>query len=199
MIWQAKARSLGQSVGAVVPTVNRSLGALDSRDGIDDESSGQMRLDRPLGDDARNSLDQMIHDAYRIFVSKVAEARKMEFQRVDEQRGRVWIGSDARDLGLVDTLGDLPGAIEAAAKRAGLDAGSYGVEYVEPELSWPERVLRQYSMRLLANLQWMGIQLPLPKAGLLQRLLAAGEEPWQVVEKLNDPRGLYVLCFCGAG
>jgi protease-4 len=142
-------------------------------------------------------LEQTVHDAYRIFVSKIAEARKMEFQRVDEiARGRVWIGSDAKELGLVDTLGDLPGAIEAAAKRAGLDPGAYGVQYVEPELSLAEQVLRQYSIRLLANLGQSGFHLPVRRAGPWQRLWAAGAQQWQVLETLNDPRGLYYLCAC---
>ena len=199
-IWANESTITGSiGVGAVVPTVNRTLGVLGVHvDGIGTTNlSGQMRLDRPLGADARNLLDQMVHDAYRIFVSKVADERKMEFGRVDEiARGRVWIGSDAKALGLVDTLGDLPGAIEAAAKRAGLSAGSYGIEYVEPELSWPERVLREYSVRLLVNLHWIGIRLPSAESRPLQRLLVAGAREWQVLENLNDPRGLYYLCAC---
>ena len=121
----------------------------------------------------------------------------MEFQRVDEiARGRVWIGSDAKELGLVDTLGDLPGAIEAAAKRAGLDAGSYGIVYVEPELSWPEQALRQYSVRLLTNLGQVGMRLPALSPGPLERLLATGGREWRALETMNDPRGLYYLCAC---
>jgi protease-4 len=199
-VWANESTVTGSiGVGALVPTVNRGLGALGVHvDGIGTTSlSGQMRLDRPLGPDARNLLDQAVHDAYRIFVGKVAEARKMELQRVDQiARGRVWIGSDAKELGLIDTLGDLPGAIEAAARRAGLEDGTYGIAYVEPELPWAERILRQYSLRLLANLRHLGVRL---RRGPLQRLVAAGEERWQVVEALNDPRGLYYLCACGIG
>jgi protease-4 len=202
-IWADESTITGSiGVGALVPTVNRGLGALGVHvDGIGTTNlSGQMRLDRPLGADARNLLDQAVHEAYRIFVGKVAEARKMEFQRVDQiARGRVWIGSDAKELGLVDTLGDLPGAIEAAAKRAGLEAGTYGISYVEPELPWAERLLRQYSLGLLANLRHFGFRLRVGDPGPLQRLIAVGEERWRALGRLNDPRGLYYLCACEIG
>ncbi len=199
-IWANESTITGSiGVGAVVPTANRTLDALGVHvDGIGTTNlSGQMRLDRPLGADAQSLLDQMVHDAYRIFIGKVADGRKMEVARVDQiARGRVWIGSDAKDLGLVDTLGDLPEAIEAAAKRAGLSEGSYGIEYVEPELSWPERVLRQYSVRLLTNVHWLGIRLPTGNSGRWQGMLAAGARAWQSIENMNDPRGLYFLCTC---
>jgi protease-4 len=199
-IWANDSTITGSiGVGAIVPTFNRGLDALGVHvDGIGTTNlSGQMRMDRPLGADARNVLEQTVSDAYRIFVSSVAEARNMEFQRVDEiARGRVWIGSDAKELGLVDTLGDLPGAVEAAARRAGLEPGNYGVEYVEPELSVPEQLLRQYAVQLLGNLNRVGLRLPGITASPWQRMLVAGEQELKILESMNDPRGLYYLCAC---
>ena len=201
-IWASESTITGSiGVGAIVPTVDRGLGALGIHvDGIGTTNlSGQMRLDRPLGADARNVLEQSVNDAYRIFVGKVAEARKMEFARVDGvARGRVWIGSDAKDLGLVDTLGDLPGAIDAAARRAGLEPDSYRIKYIEPELSLPEQMLRQYSVRMLTNLSALGVRLSMPSASPMQRLLAMGEDQLQALEAFNDPRDIYFLCECVA-
>jgi protease-4 len=195
-IWAEESTITGSiGVGALVPTVNRGLGALGIHvDGIGTTKlAGQLRIDRPLGDDARQLLQQTVDDAYRIFVSKVAEGRKMSFEQADQiARGRVWIGTDAKRLGLVDEIGDLPGAIQSAAGRAGLEAGSYGIQNVEPELSIPQQILRDYAARVVVNLDRMGVHLPSP----LRRLLASGERELRALAAFNDPRGLYSLCSC---
>lgn len=201
-IWASEATITGSiGVGAIVPTINRGLGALGIHvDGIGTTAlSGQLRLDRPLGAEARSVLEQTVQDAYRIFVSEVAEARDMPMERVDSvARGRVWIGSDAKDLGLVDVLGDLNGAIAAAAERAGLAADSYGIEYVEAELSLPERLLRQYAVNLVSRLGQFGVGTILPhRDSPADQVLALAGAEWRALHALNDPRGLYYLCECG--
>lgn len=202
-IWAHESTITGSiGVGAVVPTIDRGLGALGIHvDGIGTTNlSGQLRPDRPLGEDARSILQQTVQDAYRIFISRVAEARRMKPERVDEvARGRVWIGADARELGLVDVLGDLPGAIEAAAARAGLESGDYGVEYVEPELSLAERLLRQYLVRLVANVQHVGVRGLMGRRSPADEFLHVAQERWQEIQLLNDPRGLYSICSCVYG
>ncbi|MDO3401500.1 signal peptide peptidase SppA [Mycolicibacterium neoaurum] len=60
---------------------------------------------------------------YTDFVERVAQGRKMSVDAVDAvARGRVWTGADARERGLVDTLGGLHTAIDRAKARAGFDA-----------------------------------------------------------------------------
>jgi protease-4 len=200
-IWADDSTITGSiGVGAVIPTVNRSLEALGLHvDGLGTTKlSGQLRLDRPLGEDVRSLIDQGVHDAYRIFVGKVAEARKMGFEQAESiARGRVWIGSDAKELGLVDGLGDLSAAVAAAAGRAGLEA-DYEPRFVEPELSLPERLLQEYTVRLLGNLGRAGLRLPSLSASPLQRLVVAGERQLARLEAWNDPRGIYLYCECSA-
>lgn len=200
-IWASDTTITGSiGVGAVIPTADRTLDALGVHvDGIGTTAlSGQMRLDRPLGADARRIIEQSVQEAYRIFVGKVAESRGMEYPQADEiARGRVWIGADAHEIGLVDTLGDLPDAIDAAARRAGLEPDAYGVRYVEPELSMPARLLRDYAVRVLANAARLGIRLPAAETMPLRGVLAAGARQLEALERLNDPRGLYMLCACG--
>jgi protease-4 len=66
-------------------------------------------------------LDEWLDRIYADFVTKVAQARGMTYQRVDElARGRVWTGADAHERGLVDRLGGLRTAAELARERAGL-------------------------------------------------------------------------------
>jgi protease-4 len=58
---------------------------------------------------------------YKRFVSKVAEARHMTFEQTRAiAKGRVWSGTDAKRIGLVDTLGGIQTAINIVKNRLGL-------------------------------------------------------------------------------
>lgn len=62
---------------------------------------------------------ESVEHIYNIFVSRVAEGRKMTFAQVDTiAQGRVWSGSEAVKIGLVDKIGGLKDAIAEAAKIA---------------------------------------------------------------------------------
>lgn len=78
-----------------------------------------------------------IEHGYRQFVSRVAAARKMTPERVDQiGQGRVWDGGTARQLGLVDRLGSLDEALAEAAKRAKLPADGWHAVYLEKQPGW---------------------------------------------------------------
>jgi protease-4 len=71
----------------------------------------------------REAINASITNIYEDFVGIVAEGRGMSYDDVDAiARGRVWTGSDALEVGLVDELGDLDAAIAHAAELAGLDS-----------------------------------------------------------------------------
>ena len=54
----------------------------------------------------RELLDISIRSAYDVFTGKVADTRSIDTGRIDEiAEGRVWIGGDALEIGLVDSLG----------------------------------------------------------------------------------------------
>ncbi|MEL1253260.1 signal peptide peptidase SppA [Flavobacterium sp. DGU38] len=62
---------------------------------------------------------ESVEHIYKTFVTHVAEGRKMTFAQVDEiAQGRVWSGSEALKIGLVDKIGGLNDAIAEAAKIA---------------------------------------------------------------------------------
>jgi protease-4 len=64
-----------------------------------------------------------VDEAYDDFITQVAQSRGLDKARVDAvARGRVWAGQDARERGLVDTLGGLMEAVAAARRRAGVPA-----------------------------------------------------------------------------
>ncbi|NWG12734.1 MAG: signal peptide peptidase SppA [Acidobacteria bacterium] len=76
---------------------------------------------RPLTDAERAYFQQIIDGLYRQFVVAVAKSRKMPDDLVRKLGdGRVFTGEEAKKLGLVDELGTLQDAIQAAARMAGI-------------------------------------------------------------------------------
>ena len=77
-----------------------------------------------LSPDERQLLRQGIDENYRDFVSKVAAARHSSYEQIEPlSQGRVWLGSQAKENGLVDELGGLDTAISLVKKKAGIPAG----------------------------------------------------------------------------
>ncbi|MGA2878565.1 MAG: signal peptide peptidase SppA [Bryobacteraceae bacterium] len=73
----------------------------------------------PLSDTARQKLTGQIDAFYRAFVSRVAEGRKRQFDQIEPlAQGRVWVGAQAKENGLVDQLGGLDRAIEVLKQQA---------------------------------------------------------------------------------
>lgn len=80
----------------------------------------------PMGDSFRSILEEGVEDTYQTFIGRVASGRNMAPEAVDAvAQGRVWSGTDAKRIGLVDELGSLDDAIAAAAKLADMD--HYGI------------------------------------------------------------------------
>jgi protease-4 len=79
------------------------------------------RADRPLSADERAIIQKAIDRIYEDFITKVATTRHKTTAEIDSiAQGRVWAGTDALRIGLVDVLGGMDKAIEIAAKKAGL-------------------------------------------------------------------------------
>jgi protease IV len=77
---------------------------------------------QPLEEPFREVVTESIEQVYSTFVNRVAQGRKMTFEQVDAvAQGRVWTGSEALELGLVDALGGLKDAIAEAAKLADIE------------------------------------------------------------------------------
>ena len=76
---------------------------------------------RPLSTDERTYLQNQVERTYRTFVDHVADGRNMTFDQVDAiGQGRVWLGVNARENGLVDGFGGLSDALALAVDRAGI-------------------------------------------------------------------------------
>ena len=70
----------------------------------------------------RARIEEQMQAIYELFVSRVAEGRKMPAEKVDAvAQGRVWTGRQAQGIGLVDELGGLDRALRIAKERAKMD------------------------------------------------------------------------------
>lgn len=124
------------------------------------QSKTEATLDR-----AQASVDRI----YDGFLDRVAAGRELERGAVHEiAQGRVWVGSEALALGLVDRIGSLDDAIGRAAEMAGLKEGfAVSHEFYEPD-EW-ERLLHDWLSETevsLATPSTWGVL-----SGRLQRLL----------------------------
>lgn len=154
--------------------------------------TGAMRPDRPFNPMVGEVIQQIINRGYDEFLTRVAEARKMDKAAVDKiARGRVWSGEDALRLGLVDKLGGLPDAIAAAAARAKLGK-DYQVRYIEKKMNWKEQLVADMmsgTARLAGGEAAMPARVPAWLAPA--RALARQAE---VYARFNDPNGMYAYC-----
>jgi protease IV len=193
----ASPTTLTGSIGvfSVVPTFQRTLEKLGVKvDGLGTTPlAGDMRQDRPLTAASRQILQSSVDHAYAEFLHRVGDGRKKPVEDVDKiAQGRVWAGVDAQRIGLVDHLGGLKDAVDAAAKLAELGT-DYDIDYIEPELSLREELLMQLRSETLHIAQIAGL-IP-PRTGIEQVLDPVLEQA-RAIAKLNDPRGLYAYCWC---
>ena len=83
--------------------------------------SDMYSLMRPFDKAELDYQQASVEDIYESFVNLVADGRKMAPSAVDAiAQGRVWMGSDALEIGLVDEIGTLQDAIAYAASLAGI-------------------------------------------------------------------------------
>lgn len=83
-------------------------------------------LFEPMSEAFRNQVQESIEDTYTTFLERVAQGRGISVAQADSlAQGRVWSGVDAKRIGLVDELGTLEDAIDAAAELA--EVTTYGI------------------------------------------------------------------------
>jgi protease-4 len=78
---------------------------------------------RPMTEEEKAVFNDQLKQTYDHFLDHVSKTRKMTREEVDRiGQGRIWAGSAAKEIGLIDTLGGLNVAIALAASEAGLKA-----------------------------------------------------------------------------
>ena len=93
--------------------------------------SDMYSLTRPLDAEETAFMQKSVDDIYEAFLENVSAGRGMDKAEIDEiAQGRVWTGSDALKIGLVDEIGTLADAVRYAAIAAGdteADLGTWEV------------------------------------------------------------------------
>ncbi|MDP2370780.1 signal peptide peptidase SppA [Rhodoferax sp.] len=204
----ADAATVTGSIGvfAMLPTAEKLMDKL----GV--HSAGTTTTWLTGGYDPRRALDprlagviqSSVNHIYADFTAKAALARKTTPQKIDDvAQGRVWTGQQAKERGLIDTVGGYQDAIQAAAKRAKL-AGGYSVAYIERGPSSLDRLMSllpgaavdavsdAVGARLAGELRPLALaKLPLGEVGADLGWLAD-------VAKRRKPFEAMTHCLCGA-
>jgi protease-4 len=199
-IWASPATLTG-SIGifAIIPTIDKTLGKVGvTVDGVGTTPlAGALRIDRPLGDQARVLLQSQIGRGYEEFLARVSTGRKKTREQIDAiAQGRVWSGVDAKRLGLVDQLGSFEDAVRSAARHAKLT--EYELEFVEPELSLAQELVLQLKSRAVKAALSVAMD---DKTAALARVAHRFDPLTREVERLSrftEPNKIYAYCFCTA-
>ena len=199
-VWAAPTTITG-SIGifGMFPTYQKPLAKhLGVRvDGVGTTWFSGVRPDRELPDQVGQAIQLMIEQGYADFIGKVAEARGMTTEEVDSiAQGRVWSGMDAAELGLVDHLGGLHDAIEAAARLAELDSSKYGIRYIAKELEFKDRIIRDLLARTDALLPQEEASKTAPWSPRAVEVVHELINELDRVQALNDPNGMYAYWPC---
>jgi protease-4 len=198
-IWASPATLTG-SIGifAIIPTIDKTLGKVGvTVDGVGTTPlAGQLRIDRPMSDDSRALLQSQIGRGYEEFLSRVSAGRKKTREEIDAiAQGRVWAGTDAKRLGLVDELGSFDDAVKSAARRAKLT--DYQLEFVEPELTWAQQLVLQFKSKAVKTVLSAVVD---EKTAALARVAQKFDPLTREIERLSrftERNKVYAYCFCG--
>ncbi len=163
-------------------------------DGVGTTDLGGFNLTRPLNNNIGQLIQLSINRGYQDFIELVANNRNMTAEEVDKiAQGRVWSGKKAKELGLVDELGNLQTAIDAAAELSGL--ADYETILIEEEKSSFDKliadVLGQTSQLVFNSSATSAIE---SNNNLATNIIENLEKQIGKLSQYNDPNGAYVLC-----
>lgn len=104
------------------------------------KNSTGLSLYRPLSKDARAMMQKNVEEFYITFTQRVADGRGLSREYIDSiARGRVWTGLQAKEIGLVDTLGGLTLALHIAAEEAKVDFDECSIKtYPAEKSAWEQ-------------------------------------------------------------
>lgn len=132
----------------------------------------------PMSATAKNTMQKSIVLIYGKFVNHVATNRKLTYEQVDKiGEGRVWSGTRAKQIGLVDDFGSLDTAIKEAAKLAKID--KYSTE------NYPKR--KDSFEEFMDNLQGKNTE-----AAIAKELGSDGIRIYKEIKMMNEQKGVQV-------
>jgi protease-4 len=153
--------------------------------------AGSLDPSRPLDENSQRIFQAVVDGIYREFLALVATSRHMTVEEVDAiAGGKVWIGRQAKEIGLVDELGSLDEAVASAARLAQVD--SYEAKRFGTPITPQQLLLEELGSSF-------GVALP-QALGSAMSWLAPMHEPLMLMMQLKDPKHVYLQCFdCNYG
>jgi protease-4 len=160
---------------------------------------------QPLTEGMSQLFQLSINKGYQDFITLVAKNRNMTLAQVNEvAQGRVWSGKKAKDLGLVDELGNLTDAIIAAAELAKLD--KYDTLLIEKEPSsrnkFIQKLMGQAQNIAMTNFGFVDdtsanelTSLANVNSKPMTRFINQLQAEFSKMNQFNDPKGMYTLCL----
>lgn len=159
-------------------------------DGVGTTELAGFGVTRPLTDGMADIFQLSIDRGYQDFISLVATHRNMTLEQVDAiAQGRVWSGLKAKELGLVDELGDLQAAVNAAAELAELE--QFDTKVIEKELSAQDKFLQN-----LVGSASVLFDKPIERStGPASQFMQTLHHEITRFDNFNDPQGIYSFCL----
>jgi len=198
-IWAAPSTITGSiGVFGTFMTFEKTLSKIGVySDGVATTEMAGFSITRPLDEKMGQVIQMSVEEAYGRFLNVVAQARNMTPEQVDNiAQGRVWIASQAKELGLVDKLGNKQDAIEAAAKLARIKY--YDVKTIKQDLSPQEKMLKNFlanaSVKSMLGLQTQKTSVLATQANL-QSVINQLSTEVENLKDYNDPQGVYARCL----
>jgi protease-4 len=138
---------------------------------------------RPKSEQEIAIYQQTVNKIYDLFLDKVSQSRKIPKEKVAEiAQGRVWLGTDAQKIGLVDDLGGLNAAIAYAVAQTNLGQDWEIVEYPQ------KKSLEAAILGKLFNIQAFTVVNP---SDPLTVEWEKFKQELGVLQTFNDPKSVY--------
>ncbi|WP_392560205.1 signal peptide peptidase SppA [Orbus mooreae] len=185
----ANQNTLTGSIGifGIIPTFENSLAHIGIHtDGVSTSPLANMNIATDLSPEANQLIQMNIENGYDNFVSLVADSRNMSYEEVDNiAQGQVWLGQEAKKIGLVDEIGDFDDAVTKAASLAGVT--DYQIAWPKSEKDLFTTLFADYSAILPKSLSAM-VYSQLPQSNQLKQYIT-------FLDNLNDPQNSYIYCL----
>ena len=180
-------------VGGFLPTFERALEYI----GINEDGVSTVDITTSAAEsltEKDKALLQMGTDlVYDKFIAKVADNRGVTKEEIDQiARGKVWIGSKALEIGLVDEIAGIDRAIELAAELAEIDEELLGVKRINRDSDLDSFFAGMMTKITSSIIKITGLDFLYKKNELLDGI----EESLHELSMMNDPNGIYMKCFC---
>lgn len=190
-IWASPTTITG-SIGifGAIPNFEGTLAAIGiTTDGVGTTSLVNAGVNKPLPQKIKNIIQSNIENGYRRFLELVAEGRNMTIDQVNEiAQGRVWIGQKAKEIGLVDHLGNIDQAISSAVAMA--DLKSYKIVHWEDEITFEMQLISKLFEKDNQAVAILSARKKQPSQILMNKIMGQ----LSLFNMLNDPSHAYVLC-----